>query len=118
MWTAAWKVWYNIGIESTKPPPDIVIADVHAKNDFSALYIPSQPFLTALIQIFPYLLHHIKGRFVASDFQKLSTVLQNAVAVPVYGEASPFILPSLTEVVLSPLQDSVLQAMDVLQKVN
>lgn len=116
MWTAAWKVWYNIGIESTKPPPDVVIADVHAKNDFSALYIPSQPFLTALIQIFPYLLHHIKGRFVASDFQKLSTVLQNAVAVPVYGEASPFILPSLTEVVLSPLQEAVLQAMDVLQK--
>ncbi|XP_023214026.1 protein MON2 homolog isoform X4 [Centruroides sculpturatus] len=115
-WITAWKVWYNIGIESTKPPPDKLVDDANIRNDFSLLYIPSQPFLTALIQIFPYLFQHIKNRFVALDLQKLSTVLQNAIAVPVHGEASPFILPSLTEVVLTPLQESVLQAMDILIK--
>lgn len=116
LWSVAWKVWYNIGIESTKPPPDRLVDDANAKNDFSVLYIPSQQFLTALVQIFPFLFHHIKGRFVASDLQKLATVLQNAVSVPVHGEASPFILPSLTEVVLTTLQEAVLQAMYTLQK--
>lgn len=57
-------------------------------------------------------------RFTASDFQKLATVLQNAVAVPVHGETTPFILPSMTEIVLTQLQDSVLQAMHILLKVN
>ena len=57
------------------------------------------------------------NRFTASDFQKLATVLQNAVAVPVHGETSPFILPSMTEIVLTQLQDSVLQAMHILLKV-
>ncbi|XP_015915930.1 protein MON2 homolog isoform X2 [Parasteatoda tepidariorum] len=116
LWSAAWKVWYNIGIESTKPPPDRLIDNAHAKNDYSMLYVPAQQFLTALIQIFPSLFQHIKERFVASDFQKLATVLQNAVAVPVHGETSPFILPSLTEVVLTTLQDSILQSMNMLLK--
>ncbi|GFU23215.1 protein MON2 homolog [Nephila pilipes] len=116
LWSAAWKIWYNIGVESTKPPPERIIDTAHAKNDYSLLYVPAQQFLTALIQIFPSLFQHIKERFVAADFQKLATVLQNAVAVPVHGETSPFIIPALTEVVLTPLQDSVLQAMHILLK--
>ncbi|XP_055928988.1 protein MON2 homolog isoform X2 [Argiope bruennichi] len=116
LWSAAWKVWHNIGVESTKPPPERIIDTAHAKNDYSLLYVPAQQFLTALIQIFPSLFQHIKERFVAADFQKLATVLQNAVAVPIHGETSPFILPSLTEVVLTPLQDSVLQSMHILLK--
>jgi hypothetical protein len=55
-------------------------------------------------------------RFVVSDLQKLCSVLQNAVVVPVQGEASPFILPSLNDVVLTQLQDGVLHSMDLLQK--
>ncbi|CAN7938580.1 unnamed protein product [Ixodes hexagonus] len=116
LWTTAWKVWYNIGIESTRPPPDVAVEDARSSNSLSLLYIPSQAFLTALVQIFPHLFQHIKARFVVSDFQKFSTVVQNAVAAPVHGEASPFILPTLAEVVLTALQESVLGAMDTLHK--
>uniref|UniRef100_A0A6B0VF32 Protein MON2 homolog n=1 Tax=Ixodes ricinus TaxID=34613 RepID=A0A6B0VF32_IXORI len=116
LWTTAWKVWYNIGIESTRPPPDVAVEDARSSNSLSLLYIPSQAFLTALVQIFPHLFQHIKARFVVSDLQKFSTVVQNAVAAPVHGEASPFILPTLAEVVLTALQESVLAAMDTLHR--
>jgi hypothetical protein len=56
------------------------------------------------------------SRFVSSDLQKLCSVLQNAVVVPVQGEASPFILSSLNDVVLTQLQDGVLHSMELLQK--
>ncbi|XP_075525556.1 mon2 homolog, regulator of endosome-to-Golgi trafficking isoform X1 [Dermacentor variabilis] len=116
LWCAAWKVWYNIGIESTRPPPDVAVDDARFSNSLSLLYIPSQAFLTALVQIFPHLFQHIKNRFTVSDFQKFATVVQNAVAAPVHGDASPFILPTLAEVVLTTLQESILSAMDTLHK--
>ncbi|XP_076369562.1 mon2 homolog, regulator of endosome-to-Golgi trafficking isoform X2 [Tachypleus tridentatus] len=116
LWSTAWKVWYNIGIDNTKPPPDHLVEEATAKNDLSIFYIPSQPFLTALVQIFPLLFNHIKPRFVGPDFKKLATVLHQAVAVPVHGEASPFILPSLGEVVLTSLQLAILQAIETVQK--
>lgn len=56
----AWRVWLTIGVDSTKPPTTGLSAD---KNDVD-IYIPSQAFLTALIQIFPALFQHIKIRFV------------------------------------------------------
>ena len=108
LWSNAWKVWLSIGTEVTVPPIDKT-AD---------MYIPAQPFLSALIQIFPALYAHIKDRFVAADLHKLSTVLQRALAVPVHSDASPFIVPSYQEVCLTPLQEAVLSAVDVLQKVS
>nr|CAD7198374.1 unnamed protein product [Timema douglasi] len=54
-------------------------------------------------------------RFTPSDLQKLCNVLQNTVAVPVHGEASPFIIP-LTDVVLTQLQDGVVHCMKLLEK--
>lgn len=56
----AWKVWLNIGVESTKPPTTGLSSD---KNDVD-IFIPSQAYLTALIQIFPALFQHIKHRLV------------------------------------------------------
>lgn len=109
LWTAAWKVWLNIGANATKPPK--------ITNKSVKVYVPSQAFLTALIQTFPYLFEHIKPRFVTADLQKLSTVLQTALSVPVHGDASPFIIPSYPEITVTPLQEAVLQAMDVLIKV-
>ena len=50
------------------------------------------------------------------DFEKLSGVLVGCVSVPVHGDASPFILPSFTEVVVTPLQDGVLQCLSALEK--
>lgn len=43
---------------------DAVYSDVTNKNiDITSLYIPSQAFLTSLIQIFPYLFIYIKSKF-------------------------------------------------------
>ena len=106
LWATAWRVWYNIGINSTKPPKS---------KDTDR--VPSQGFLTSLVQIFPALFIHIKPRFVAGDLQKLCTVLQNAVSVPVQADMSVFIIPSATESELTALQQTVLHALDVVQKV-
>ena len=108
-WNMAWKVWHSIGLEVTKPPPEGVTRGSDA-------YIPSQPFLTALVLIFPHLYQHIKTRFVVSDFTRLSTVFAGCIAVPVHGDSSPFILPSFTEVVVTPLQEGVLQSLNVIEK--
>ncbi|XP_011781586.1 PREDICTED: protein MON2 homolog [Colobus angolensis palliatus] len=106
LWWAAWNTWYRIGSESTKPP---VTFD-------KLTFIPSQPFLTALIQIFPALYQHIKTGFNMDDLQKLGVILHSAISVPISSDASPFILPSYTEAVLTSLQEAVLTALDVLQK--
>lgn len=60
-----------------------------------------------------YLLPH---RFVVSDFTRLAAVLSGCVSVPVHGESSPFIHPSFTDVVVTPLQEGVLQALTVIEK--
>ena len=108
VWSTAWKVLLNIGTVSTTPPDTA---------DKSSIYIPSQPFLTALVQIFPALYEHIKSQFGASDLQKLSTVLERALSVPVHSDSSPFIVP-VGEISLTPLQESILKAVRVLQKVR
>lgn len=56
-------------------------------------------------------------RFTGPDLQKLCIVLKNAVAVPVHGESTPYILPTMPDVVLTHLQDGVLHSMELLQKV-
>lgn len=107
LWSAAWKVWLNIGTHATKPP-----------DDSMSLYIPSQPFLTALIQTFAPLLDHIKVRFSVSDLQKLSDVLKRALTVPVHGDSSPFIIPTFPDVSTTPLQEATLQAVEAIIKVS
>ena len=52
-------MWLNIGTESTKPP---IAEGIIEKQD--EIYIPSQGFLTALVQIFPALFQHIRLRWV------------------------------------------------------
>lgn len=56
-------------------------------------------------------------RFSSTDLQKLCLVLKNAVAVPVHGESTPYILPTVPDVVLTQLQDGILHSMELLQKV-
>uniref|UniRef100_A0A3Q3B237 Protein MON2 homolog n=1 Tax=Kryptolebias marmoratus TaxID=37003 RepID=A0A3Q3B237_KRYMA len=107
LWWSAWNTWYRTGTESTRPPSGLT-----EKLSF----IPSQPFLTALIQIFPALYQHIKANFSMEDLKKLGVILHGAVSVPISSDASPFILPSYTEATLTSLQEAVLTALDVLQK--
>lgn len=107
LWWSAWNTWYRTGTDGTRPPSG-------PTEKFS--FIPSQPFLTALIQIFPALYQHIKANFSMEDLKKLGVILHGAVSVPISSDASPFILPSYTEAVLTSLQEAVLTALDVLQK--
>uniref|UniRef100_A0A669EUK3 Protein MON2 homolog n=1 Tax=Oreochromis niloticus TaxID=8128 RepID=A0A669EUK3_ORENI len=107
LWWSAWNTWYRMGTDSTRPP---------SGPTEKLSFIPSQPFLTALIQIFPALYQHIKANFSMEDLKKLGVILHGAVSVPISSDASPFILPSYTEAVLTNLQEAVLTALDVLQK--
>ncbi|KAJ8683120.1 hypothetical protein QAD02_018912 [Eretmocerus hayati] len=106
LWMKAWRVWLKIGTESTTPP----------KETDTEPYIPSQAFLTALVQIFPAVFQHVKNQFSPADLQDLSLVLKNAVAVPVHGESTPYILPTVPDVTRTQLQDGVLHCMELLQK--
>lgn len=112
LWTAAWKVWVNIGTNATIPP------EKPEARGSGKVYVPSQSFLTALLLTFPPLFQHTKGRFAATDLQQFSRVLHAALSVPVHGDASPFIIPSYPDVTITPLQDASLQAMDCLVKVE
>ena len=107
LWSNAWRVWISIGTNSTRPP--------ETKTD---AVLPTQAFLTALVQIFPYLFDHIKDKFVASDLQKLCSVLQSSVSVPVQADMSVFLIPSVTETEITTLQQAVLHAFEVLTKVK
>lgn len=111
IWNVAWRVWLNIGAESTKPPS----LDGHDKNG-DEIYIPSQAFLTALVQIFPALFQHIRSRFSNKDLTQLCTVLMNAVAVPVHSDSTPYIMSTISDSLLTPLHDGVLDCMELLQK--
>lgn len=136
LWIVAWRVWLNIGTESTTPP----------QENETEPYVPSQAFLTALVHIFPAVFQHIRKkyiihynlqnfifvvykvmfifllffycRFTGTDLDKLCVVLKNVVAVPVHGESTPYILPTVPDVVLTHLQDGVLHSMELLQKVQ
>nr|XP_006825120.1 PREDICTED: protein MON2 homolog [Saccoglossus kowalevskii] len=105
LWSNAWRVWHSIGIHCTTPPESNTVQ-----------FLPSQPFLTALVEIFPPLFEHIKQRFVSADLYKLCMVLRCAVSAPVSSETSPFIIPSYFECEITSLQESTLQAIDVVQK--
>lgn len=61
MWAVAWKVWLSIALESTAPPTEPVPSaeDSTFSND---PYIPTQAFLTTLVQIFPAIFRHINDK--------------------------------------------------------
>ncbi|XP_045063743.1 protein MON2 homolog isoform X8 [Coregonus clupeaformis] len=109
LWWSAWNTWYRTGTDSTRPPSGGTGTD-------RPFFIPSQPYLTALVQIFPALYQHIKTDFSMEDLRKLGVILHGGVSIPISSDASPFILPSYTEAVLTSLQEAVLTALDVLQK--
>jgi len=64
----AWNIWLSIGMESTKMSTS-TSAKLQQQNSNGAetqedFYIPSQAFLTALIQIFPAIFQHIQVKLV------------------------------------------------------
>lgn len=101
----------NVGSKSTK----VSINETDQKQT-DDIYIPSQAFLTALVQIFPALFQHIHTQFTNEDLKKLGEVLMNAVMVPVHSDSTPYIMSTMSDSLLTPLHDGVLDCIDILQK--
>lgn len=68
------------------------------------------------MQIFPALFQHIHVHFSNDDLQKLCDVLMNAVMVPVHSDSTPYIMSTMSDSLLTPLHDGVLDCMELLQK--
>lgn len=58
------------------------------------------------------------NRFNETDLNKLCAVLMNAVAVPVHSDSTPYIMSTISDSLLTPLHDGVLDCMELLQKVK
>lgn len=116
LWTNALRVWYTIGTTSTSPS-FIMRArrDVNGKTVIVRIY-PAQAYLTALVQIFPSLFRRIYVRFGLADLQKLSSILDTSVTIPVPTDASPFLVPSFQDTVLTSLQHAILDVIAILQE--
>ncbi|KAL1492514.1 hypothetical protein ABEB36_010756 [Hypothenemus hampei] len=110
IWNVAWKIWLKIGLEATSS------AKTNDKDSNEEYFLPSQTFLTSLVQIFPNVFQHIKNTFTLDDLTQLGTVLTSSVSVPVFGETSPYIISVSSDVSPSPLHDGVLHAMELFQK--
>ncbi|CAH1153236.1 unnamed protein product [Phaedon cochleariae] len=105
IWAVAWKIWVKIGVEMTDG------------QEQEELYLPSQTFLTTLVQIFPYVFQNVKNDFTLEDLRKFGTVLTNAVSVPVLGETTPpYVISASSDLSLTPLHDGVLHAVELVQK--
>ncbi|XP_039501513.1 protein MON2 homolog [Drosophila santomea] len=120
IWTIAWNIWLSIGMESTKMSTS-TSTKLQQQNSNGAetqddFYIPSQAFLTALIQIFPAIFQHIQVKFSGADFDKFCTVLTNAVCIPVQTDAVPYIMSTVSDTLLTPLHDGILDCMELIQK--
>ncbi|XP_016968511.1 protein MON2 homolog [Drosophila biarmipes] len=120
IWTIAWNIWLSIGMESTKmsssTKPKMQQQNGNSVDSQDDFYIPSQAFLTALIQIFPAIFQHIQVKFNAADFDKFCTVLTNAVCIPVQTDAVPYIMSAVSDNLLTPLHDGILDCMELIQK--
>lgn len=68
------------------------------------------------MQIFPALFQHIHENFTNDDLGKLCDVLMNAVMVPVHSDSTPYIMSTMSDSLLTPLHDGVLDCMELLQK--
>ena len=62
-------------------------------------------------------LFHV-SRFTASDLERFCVVISNCVSIPVHGEAGAYIIPNFTDLALTPLQDTVLHAIDLILAVS
>ncbi|KAI1287236.1 Protein MON2 -like protein [Halotydeus destructor] len=122
----AWESWIRIASQCTHPPGENDVVDLASINkinsdDLHTFQIPSQAFLAALVQIYPFLFRHIKAKFTVTDYEKLSNVLHGALAVPVDIATQAYLMSASTGVehighsnslqnpntVLTPLQEAI-----------
>lgn len=111
-WHTAWKVWLDIGVGVTSGPIEHTPPAEHTAQTTttaSAVSIPSQLFLTTLVQTFPALFVHVQDKFDSSQFKRLCSLLTDCVSVPVSGDTQYSIL---ADGAVSPLQEAALSALD------
>ena len=95
LWVSVWRIWCKIGFESTQPP-DLIDGQTVINSMATNIFIPSQAFLASLIQIFPFIFNQIKDQFSIQDFQQLSKILQQSVAVPVDVSTQAYVMSMMT----------------------
>jgi len=116
LWINAWKVWCDIGMASLcNSSFTQTRVDSEGKTVTTKIY-PAQPYITALVQIFPSLFRRIYNRFGLADLQKLSKILQACVRMPVPADQSPFLVPSFQDTILTPLQHAIIDVIDILRE--
>ncbi|KAK3700698.1 hypothetical protein QZH41_015645 [Actinostola sp. cb2023] len=116
LWMNAWKVWCDVGMASLcNSSFTQTRVDPEGKTVTTKIY-PTQPYITALVQIVPNLFRRIYNRFGLADLHKLSKILQACVRMPVPADQSPFLVPSFQDTVLTPLQHAILDVVDILRE--
>lgn len=116
LWINGWKVWCDIGTSSLSPSSfNQTRVDAEGKTVTTKVY-PAQQYITALVQIFPNLFRRIYNRFGLADLQKLSKILQAGITIPVSADQSPFLVPSFQDTILTPLQHSIIDVVDILRE--
>ena len=116
LWMNAWKVWCDIGLTSLcNSNFTQTRVDPEGKTVTTKTY-PAQPYITALVQIFPNLFRRMYNRFGLADLQKLSKILQASVRMPVPADQSPFLVPSFQDTVLTPLQHAIIDVILILRE--
>ena len=115
LWVNAWRVWHNIGTTSTSQTHTLRVKKDSNGQVVKYRVYPTQSFLSALIDVFPYLFPRIYSRFGLSDLQKLSQVLVSSLRVPVHIDSAPF-LTTAHDSALTSLQMSISNALDMLRE--
>lgn len=107
LWLKAWDTWSKIGIKVTEVPPPYV-------DDVDSVI--SQAYLTSFITLFPTLHKHIHSKFSIQCFDQLVKVLTGVIRIPIRWDSAVFEIPSVSKFHLTPLQNAVVSAIDVVQK--
>lgn len=128
----AWKIWLNIGNYHWNMACQELIdtnslngkTNTKNKKEQQALIsnYPSQTFLSALIQIFPYIFQLIKDSFNIDDFNKLFAVFERALCTPIDVATQAYMMnvnvhhDSQNNLVpLTPLQEAIIFVMEQFQ---
>ncbi|CAG0881679.1 unnamed protein product [Cyprideis torosa] len=130
LYSLAWTTWLNIGREllatptqqspPSKAPPRPVESE--ARSSRRGL-IPSQAYLTSFISLFDPIFENIKDSFTTSDVSSFASIVRPLAPLPPVSEYSSqlgsslsFVIPSPTDAVLTPPQQAILNATELLIK--
>ena len=76
--------------------------------------LPTQPFLTHFLEVFPHVFSQLKPRFSEVNFDLLCQILSASLQMPVNKDVSPFLVPSGNENLMTALHKLVLCSLGVI----